>query len=291
MRGRRIGIIFQDPLTSLNPLLRIGDQLTETILAHKSLTRRQARERAIAWLGEVGIPSPEKRIDGYPHEFSGGMRQRVVIALALCAEPALVIADEPTTALDVSVQAQIIAVLKNLTRRHGAAVMLITHDMGVIAETADRVAVMYAGRIVEIGAVDEVVRQPLHPYTQGLDGRDPDARGPRRPPRADPRRRCRGFRRFRAAALSPRAARGSSTAAAERPPLMAVGDRGAACWLYDARRRRLRRGRRIADERRATCRSARSQARVRRLAALALAPHRSRAAPPAEGGRRRRFCD
>ena len=122
IRGRRIGIIFQDPMTSLNPLLRIGDQLTETILAHKSLARREARERAIGWLGEVGIPSPEKRVDGYPHEFSGGMRQRVVIALALCAEPALVIADEPTTALDVSVQSQIITLLKNLTRRHGAAV-------------------------------------------------------------------------------------------------------------------------------------------------------------------------
>ena len=168
IRGRRIGIIFQDPLTSLNPLLRIGDQLTETILAHSSLTSKQARERAINWLAEVGIPAPEKRIDGYPHEFSGGMRQRVVIALALCAEPALVIADEPTTALDVSVQAQIISVLKNLARRHGAAVMLITHDMGVIAETADRVAVMYAGRIVEIGKVGEVVRAPLHPYAQGL---------------------------------------------------------------------------------------------------------------------------
>ena len=147
LRGRRIGT-----LTSLNPLLRAGDQLTETILAHLSLTRREARERAIDWLGEVGIPSPAQRVDGYPHEFSGGMRQRVVIALALCAEPALIIADEPTTALDVPVQAQIIAVLKKVFRIHGAAVMLITHDMGVIAEMADRVAVMYAGRIVEIGA-------------------------------------------------------------------------------------------------------------------------------------------
>jgi peptide/nickel transport system ATP-binding protein len=219
-------------MTSLNPLLRIGDQLTETILAHKSVGRREARERAIAWLGEVGIPSPEKRIDGYPHEFSGGMRQRVVIALALCAEPALVIADEPTTALDVSVQAQIISVLKNLTRRHGAAVMLITHDMGVIAETADRVAVMYAGRIAEVGEVHEVVRDPLHPYTQGLMAAIPtlevSARRLAQIPGAMPRLSaippgC---------AFAPRCPRVFARCA-ERPPLMAIGDRGAACWLYD----------------------------------------------------------
>ena len=232
IRGGRIGVIFQDPLTSLNPLMRIGDQLTETILAHKPLGRRQAREQAIAWLGEVGIPSPEKRIDGYPHEFSGGMRQRVVIALALCAEPALVIADEPTTALDVSVQAQIISLLKNLTRRHGAAVMLITHDMGVIAETADRVAVMYAGRIAEIGEVRELVRNPLHPYTQGLMAAIPTlavrARRLMQIPGAMPRlssipRGC---------AFAPRCPRVFERCA-ERPPLIAVGDRGAACWLYD----------------------------------------------------------
>jgi len=232
IRGRRIGIIFQDPLTSLNPLLRIGDQLSETILAHTSLTRRQARERAIAWLGEVGIPSPEKRIDGYPHEFSGGMRQRVVIALALCAEPALVIADEPTTALDVSVQAQIIAVLKNLTRRHGAAVMLITHDMGVIAETADRVAVMYAGRIVEIGEVGQVVRKPLHPYAQGLMAAIPtlEARVDRlaQIPGAMPRLSAIP----RGCAFAPRCPNAFGRCV-ERPPLLAVGARRAACWLYE----------------------------------------------------------
>ena len=173
IRGKRIGMIFQDPLTSLNPLLRIGDQLVETIRTHTDLSAAAARTRAIELLTEVGIPAPERRIDGYPHEFSGGMRQRVVIALALCAGPELVIADEPTTALDVSVQAQIITVLKRMCSEHGTAVMLVTHDMGVIGETADRVAVMYAGRIIEIGRVADVVHEPLHPYAQGLMGAIP----------------------------------------------------------------------------------------------------------------------
>ncbi|MEJ6404525.1 ABC transporter ATP-binding protein [Yoonia sp. 2307UL14-13] len=168
VRGKEIGMIFQDPLTSLNPLLTIGDQLTETMLTHLSIGRRDAEKRAIAALDEVGIPGAAERIDSYPHEFSGGMRQRVVIALALCAEPSLVIADEPTTALDVSVQAQIIALLKRLCRERGTAVMLITHDMGVIAEAADRVAVMYAGRLAELGSVRDVLTQPSHPYTHGL---------------------------------------------------------------------------------------------------------------------------
>jgi peptide/nickel transport system ATP-binding protein len=173
IRGKRIGMVFQDPLTSLNPLYRIGEQLTETITTHSSLSGAQARAKALALLTEVGIPAPETRIEAYPHQFSGGMRQRVVLALALAAEPELVIADEPTTALDVSVQAQIIALLKRLCAQHGAAVMLITHDMGVIAETADRVAVMYAGRIAEIGPVRDVIKAPLHPYTKGLMGSIP----------------------------------------------------------------------------------------------------------------------
>ncbi len=173
LRGKEIGMVFQDPLTSLNPLLRIGDQLTETILAHLDVTKAQAAERAIAALDEVGIPGARERINSYPHEFSGGMRQRVVIALALCAEPSLIIADEPTTALDVSVQAQIIALLKQLCRDRGTAVMLITHDMGVIAEAADRVAVMYAGKLVELGPVRDVLTTPRHPYTDGLMGSTP----------------------------------------------------------------------------------------------------------------------
>ena len=168
LRGKEIGMIFQDPLTSLNPLLTIGDQLVETMQTHLQLSQKEARWRAIAALEEVGIPGAAERIDSYPHEFSGGMRQRVVIALALCAEPVLVIADEPTTALDVSVQAQITALLKRLCRERGTAVMLITHDMGVIAETADRVAVMYAGRLVELGTVRDVLTGPRHPYTHGL---------------------------------------------------------------------------------------------------------------------------
>ena len=168
LRGRHIGAIFQDPLTSLHPLLTVGDQIVETIVTHLPLRKTEARARALQLLADVGIPSPELRIDQYPHQFSGGMRQRVVIALALCAGPRLIIADEPTTALDVSIQAQITALLKRLCREQGTAVMLVTHDMGVIAETADRVAVMYAGRIVEIGPVRDVIRAPRHPYTAGL---------------------------------------------------------------------------------------------------------------------------
>jgi peptide/nickel transport system ATP-binding protein len=177
VRGRQIGAIFQDPLTTLNPLYTVGRQLTETMQTHLDLSAAEARKRAVGWLEMVGIPAAAQRVDSYPHEFSGGMRQRVVIALALCAEPELIIADEPTTALDVSVQAQIIALLKRLGREHGTAIMLVTHDMGVIAETADRVAVMYAGRIAEIGPVRDVVQNPLHPYAKGLMGAIPSLEG------------------------------------------------------------------------------------------------------------------
>ena len=166
LRGREISMIFQDPLTSFNPLRTVGDQLVETILAHMPVSKEEAEKRALDGLAEVGI-DPE-RINAYPHAFSGGMRQRVVIALALATEPKLVIADEPTTALDVSVQAQVLDLLKRLCRERGTSVILITHDMGVIAQTSDRIAVMYAGRLAEIGGTREVLTNPQHPYTQGL---------------------------------------------------------------------------------------------------------------------------
>jgi peptide/nickel transport system ATP-binding protein len=232
IRGRKIGVIFQDPLTSLNPLYTIGQQLEETILTHLPLSTSGARERALSLLREVGIPAPEARYGNYPHHFSGGMRQRVVIALALAAEPRLLIADEPTTALDVSIQAQIITLLKRLAGERDAAVMLITHDMGVIAETAQRVAVMYAGRLVEVGPVREVIHAPQHPYTVGLMGSIPKI----------------GLRKKRlmqiegamprlnaippGCAFNPRCPRRFGRCFVERPDLMAAGASRAACWLH-----------------------------------------------------------
>jgi peptide/nickel transport system ATP-binding protein len=168
---------FQDPLTSLNPLYTVGRQLTETILTHLPVVSRRARARAISLLEDTGISGAAERIDHYPHQFSGGMRQRVVIALALAAEPKLIVADEPTTALDVSIQAQIISLLKRICKERGAAVMLITHDMGVIAETCDRVAVMYAGRIAEIGPVHEVINHARPSLHRGPDGGHPRHHG------------------------------------------------------------------------------------------------------------------
>ena len=232
VRGKQIGAIFQDPLTSLNPLYTVGRQLVETIRVHLDLDGDAARARALELLREVGIPGAEQRIDHYPHQFSGGMRQRVVIALALAANPRLVIADEPTTALDVSIQAQIIALLKRLCREHGTAVMLVTHDMGVIAETAHRVAVMYAGRIVEVGAIRDVVKSPKHPYSVGLMGAIPAIGGAReRLAQIDG-----AMPRIGAVPpgcpFHPRCAHAFDRCRRERPELMPAGPSDAACWLY-----------------------------------------------------------
>ena len=232
IRGRKIGAIFQDPLTSLNPLYTIGDQIVETIRTHLPLDAAAARKRAIELLGEVGITAPERRIDYFPHQFSGGMRQRVVIALALCANPRLVIADEPTTALDVSIQAQIIALLKRLCRDHGTAVMLVTHDMGVIAETADRVAVMYAGRMAEIGPVQAVIHDPQHPYPAGLMGSIPSVgQDVERLPQIEG-----SMPRLDAippgCAFNPRCPRAFDRCRVERPVLLPANRTLAACWLH-----------------------------------------------------------
>jgi peptide/nickel transport system ATP-binding protein len=232
IRGRRIGAIFQDPLTSLNPLYTIGRQLTETIQVHLALDGAAARQRAIELLQATGIPAAEQRIDQYPHQFSGGMRQRVVIALALAAQPELIVADEPTTALDVSIQAQIIALLRQITKDQGAAVMLVTHDMGVIAETCDRVAVMYAGRIVEIGPVAEVIHHPAHPYTAGLMGSIPSMEVEReRLMQIDG-----AMPRLNAiptgCAFNPRCPQAHERCRRERPNLMDAGATRAACWLH-----------------------------------------------------------
>ena len=232
VRGKQIGAVFQDPLTTLNPLYTVGRQLVETMQTHLGLSDREAKARAVRWLQDVGIPGAAERVGAYPHEFSGGMRQRVVIALALCAEPKLVIADEPTTALDVSIQAQVIALLRRLARERDTAVILVTHDMGVIAETCDRVAVMYAGRVIEIGTVGAVVHRPAHPYTAGLMASIPvlgvrverlaqiDGAMPRlnAMPQGCP--------------YNPRCPKVFDRCRVERPELMPAKESVAACWLY-----------------------------------------------------------
>jgi len=231
IRGRKIGAIFQDPLTSLNPLYSVGRQLIETITTHLPVSAAEARERAIQLLRDTGIPAAEQRIDHYPHQFSGGMRQRVVIALALAAEPQLIVADEPTTALDVSIQAQIITLLKSICKQRGAAVMLITHDMGVIAETCDRVAVMYAGRIAEIGPVHEVINQPAHPYTRGLMACIPDMTQERERLHQIDGAMPRLNAIPKGCAYNPRCEHVFDRCHVDRPDLMDAGATRAACWL------------------------------------------------------------
>ncbi len=233
IRGRKIGAIFQDPLTSLNPLYTVGYQIVETIQTHLNLTPKQAKERAIELLESTGIPAARERIDHYPHQFSGGMRQRVVIALALAADPMLIVADEPTTALDVSIQAQIIDLLKKLCKENGTSVMLITHDMGVIAETADRVAVMYAGRIIEIGPVQQVIQNALHPYTNGLmrsiPTLDPAIHELEQIPGSMPRLNAIP----KGCAFNPRCREVFDKCLIARPDLIPYGERQVACWLHE----------------------------------------------------------
>jgi peptide/nickel transport system ATP-binding protein len=231
LRGRDIGAVFQDPLTSLNPLLAVGRQLAQTITAHLDMPPSEARQRALRLLTEVGIPAAKERLDSYPHELSGGMRQRVVLALAFCCEPRLIIADEPTTALDVSVQAQVIDLFRRMCRERGTAVMLITHDMGVIAETADRIAVMYAGRLVEIGPARAVLKAPAHPYTRGLMASIPTMR--RRP--AELLQIEGSMPRLSAippgCAFHPRCVERLARCTHDRPDMTDADGRSVACWL------------------------------------------------------------
>ena len=232
IRGRRIGLVFQEPMTSLSVHYSVGNQVGEVLRRHRGLSKAAAHDGAIALLREVGIPRPERRADEYPFQLSGGLRQRVMVAMALAGEPDILIADEPTTALDVTTQAQILDLLRRLQRERQLALILITHDMGVIAETADRVAVMYAGRIVEVGAVRNVVRHASHPYSAGLMGSIPPVGR-----RLDRLQQIDGsMPRLsaipRGCPYNPRCPHVFDRCRVERPELMPAGDSHAACWLF-----------------------------------------------------------
>ena len=235
VRGKEIAMIFQDPMTSLNPVYTIGNQVMEMILEHEKMTKREARARAIEMLKLVGIPAAEKRIDSYPHEFSGGMRQRVMIALALSCNPKLLIADEPTTALDVTIQAQILNLIKSLNKQFGMTTMLITHDLGVVATVCDKVAVMYGGLIMEYGTVDEIFYHPRHPYTMGLLGSIPHVDGGEKrrlipidgtpPDLINPPKGC---------PFSTRCKYCMNVCTQEQPPYFAEDKHRTMCWMLDA---------------------------------------------------------
>ena len=239
VRGNRISMIFQEPMTSLNPVFTVGDQIAESLRLHRGLDAKGARERAIDMLRQVGIPAPERRIDEYPHQLSGGMRQRVMIAIALACQPDILIADEPTTALDVTVQAQIFDLLRELQREKGTAIVLITHDMGAVAEMADRVIVMYAGRVIEQGTTDQVISNPQHPYTQGLIACLPELGSSQLDERAE-LKEISGvvpsiWELGTGCAFRERCPHAHARCA-QVPPLFAAADggrHGAACWLLD----------------------------------------------------------
>ncbi|KQZ98420.1 peptide ABC transporter ATP-binding protein [Achromobacter sp. Root565] len=237
VRGNNISMIFQEPMTALNPVYTVGDQIGEPLRLHQGLSKREARERAIEMLKSVGIPLPERRVDDYPHQLSGGMRQRVMIAIALACDPDVLIADEPTTALDVTVQAQIFDLLREQQARRGTAVLLITHDMGAVSEMADRVVVMYGGRVVEQGSVGQILAQPRHPYTQGLIAclpeldREPDDERPDLPeiPGVVPSVWERGV----GCPFVDRCNRAMARCSREFPPMTVLaGGQGVSCWLY-----------------------------------------------------------
>jgi oligopeptide transport system ATP-binding protein len=230
LRGDRMSLVFQDALSALNPVLSIGAQIGELYRTHTGASRREARRRAVEMLGMVGIPAPERRIDDYPHQFSGGMRQRILIAMAIALEPELLIADEPTTALDVTVQAQILELLDRLRRELDMAVLLITHDLGVVSEVADRVAVMYAGRIVESGSADDLLTKPAHPYTEALMRAVPHAEGIGADLRAIPGAPPSPARLPSGCPFHPRCAYAVELSTTVRPPLTEVAPgRFAAC--------------------------------------------------------------
>jgi len=235
VRGREIGMVFQEPMTSLNPVLSIGRQVTETVEIHLGMTPAQARARAVELLGLVGIPDPARRLAQYPHQFSGGMRQRIMIAMALSCNPPLILADEPTTALDVTIQAQILELMKDLSRRLGVAMLIITHNLGVVARYADRVNVMYAGKIIERGTAREIYANPRHPYTLGLLRSVPRLDEPRKSKLNPIEGQPPDLMRLPAGcAFSPRCRYAVDRCTSDVPPLLPVGDgHDAACWVAD----------------------------------------------------------
>ena len=234
LRGPSIGMIFQEPMTSLNPVFRIGDQIIETIRAHEPVSKAQARQRAIGLLDRVGIAMSERRLDDYPHQLSGGMRQRVMIAIALACSPRLLLADEPTTALDVTIQAQLLDLLRDIQRETNMAVVIITHNMGVIAEFADRVLVMYAGRLAEQGTVDAVFTTPRHPYTQGLLASTPSLERDETRLATIPGVLPQLTETLPGCRFAPRCARRSDACLQSKPPMVDTGQgQLAACFHWD----------------------------------------------------------